>query len=31
MVERFGLPAEPLARWERGEVLYDMTKAVLAV
>jgi uncharacterized protein YprB with RNaseH-like and TPR domain len=31
MIERYGLPGAPVARWERGDVLYDVTKQVLAV
>jgi uncharacterized protein YprB with RNaseH-like and TPR domain len=31
MVERLELPAPPLARWERGDVLYDMTKQLLGL
>ncbi|HET9595111.1 MAG TPA: ribonuclease H-like domain-containing protein, partial [Anaeromyxobacteraceae bacterium] len=31
MVERLALPAEPLPRWERGDVLYDLSKLLLAL
>ncbi|WP_176065265.1 ribonuclease H-like domain-containing protein [Anaeromyxobacter diazotrophicus] len=31
MLERFELPGEPVAPWERGEVLYDVTKRLLAI
>jgi uncharacterized protein len=31
MVERLALPATPLAPWHRGDVLYDVTKQVLAL
>ena len=31
MLERFELPGEPVAAWERGEVLYDVTKKLLAI
>jgi hypothetical protein len=31
MVERLRLPADPVPRWERGDVLYDLTRIVLAL
>jgi uncharacterized protein len=31
MIERHRMPAAPVARWERGDVLYDVTKLVLAL
>lgn len=31
MLERFELPGEPVAPWERGEVLYDVTKRLIAI
>jgi hypothetical protein len=31
MLERTGLSAPPLPRWERGEVLYDVSKLLLAL
>jgi uncharacterized protein YprB with RNaseH-like and TPR domain len=31
MIERLRLPAAPVPRWERGEVLYDVTKLLLAL
>jgi uncharacterized protein len=31
MVERLALPADPIPRWERGDVLYDVSKLVLAL
>jgi hypothetical protein len=31
MLERTGLPAAPLPAWERGEVLYDVSKLLLAL
>ena len=31
MIERMGLPGEPVATWERGDVLYDVTKLLLAL
>jgi uncharacterized protein YprB with RNaseH-like and TPR domain len=31
MIERLRLPAAPVPRWERGDVLYDVTKLLLAL
>jgi uncharacterized protein len=31
MLERYDLPAAPVPVWQRGEVLYDMTKQLLAI
>ncbi|HEX8909206.1 MAG TPA: ribonuclease H-like domain-containing protein [Anaeromyxobacteraceae bacterium] len=31
MLGRFELPGEPVAPWERGEVLYDVTKRLMAI
>jgi hypothetical protein len=31
MIERMRLPGAPVPAWERGDVLYDLTKAVLAL
>jgi uncharacterized protein len=31
MLERYRLPGEPVPRWERGDVLYDLTRQLLAL
>ena len=31
MLERFELPGEPVPTWERGDVLYDVTKRLMAI
>jgi hypothetical protein len=31
MLERYGLPGTPVALWQRGDVLHDVSKQLLAV